>query len=63
MVMTEATIVCPECGHAERETLPTDACRYFYVCIGCGVKLSPLPGDCCVFCSYADHQCPPKQTG
>ena len=61
--MTEATIVCPECGHAERQTMPTDACRYFYVCIGYGVKLSPLPGEGCVFCSYADHRCPPKQTG
>ena len=41
--------------------MPTDACRYFYSCIGCGVTLKPLPGDCCVFCSYADHVCPPKQ--
>ena len=59
--VTEATIVCPECGHAERETMPTDACRYFYVCPGCSAMLEPRPGDCCVFCSYSEHACPPKQ--
>jgi hypothetical protein len=62
VTVTEATIVCPKCGHAEREEMPTDACRYFYECVGCGVTLRPLPGDCCVFCSYADHVCPPKQS-
>ena len=61
--VTEATITCPACGHAERETMPTNACRFFYACAGCGVMLTPLPGDCCVFCSYADHRCPPKQVG
>ncbi|MBD3820340.1 MAG: hypothetical protein IE910_14975, partial [Brevundimonas sp.] len=43
------------------ETMPTDACIWFYDCLGCGVKLKPLPGDCCVFCSYADVPCPPIQ--
>lgn len=62
VTITEATIVCPKCGHAERETMPTDACRYVYECVGCGATLRPLPGDCCVFCSYADHVCPPKQS-
>ena len=52
--ITEATIVCPRCGHAELETMPTDACRYFYDCASCGTTLKPLPGDFCVFCSYAD---------
>ena len=42
--------------------MPTDACQYFYACVGCGVVLKPLPGDCCVFCSYADQVCPPRQT-
>lgn len=40
--------------------MPTDACRYFYDCVGCGVTLKPLPGDCCVFCSNGDHVCPPR---
>jgi hypothetical protein len=60
-MVTEATIVCPACGHARSETMPTDACQYLYVCVGCGLTMKPLPRDCCVFCSYADHGCPPKQ--
>lgn len=58
-----ATITCPECGHAERERMPINACQYFYDCKGCGVVLKPHKGDCCVFCSYADAKCPPIQTG
>jgi len=59
--VTEATITCPECGHASLETMPTDACLFFYTCTGCEVRLRPLPGDCCVFCSYSEQLCPPKQ--
>jgi hypothetical protein len=40
--------------------MPTDACQHFYRCQGCGTLLKPLAGDCCVFCSYSDHVCPPK---
>jgi hypothetical protein len=42
------------------ETMPTDACRYFYECIGCGTKLQPKSGDCCVFAPmgpYAVRRC------
>ena len=28
--------------------MPTDACQSFYVCTGCGTKLRPKSGDCCV---------------
>ena len=62
-VVLAATITCPKCGFAKAETMPTDACRFFYPCLSCGALLRPLPGDCCVFCSYADQLCPPKQTG
>lgn len=41
--------------------MPTEACRYFYTCTGCGVRLKPRQGDCCVFCSYGDTACPPVQ--
>ena len=60
-IVTEATITCPKCGHSARETMPTNACQHFYRCEGCGEMLKPLEGECCVFCSYADVQCPPKQ--
>jgi hypothetical protein len=33
------------------------------VCKGCGETLKPLPGDCCVFCSYGTVPCPPVQAG
>jgi hypothetical protein len=62
-VVTSATLTCPECGAASREEMPTDACQYFWTCPSCGARLRPLPGDCCVFCSYADHVCPPRQAG
>jgi len=56
-----SVLTCPECGHVETETMPTDACQYFYDCKGCGAVLRPLAGDCCVFCSYGTVPCPPVQ--
>ena len=41
--------------------MPTDAWRFYYECMNCQAVLRPLDGDCCVFCSYADTLCPPKQ--
>ena len=58
-----STLTCPECGHAKPETMPTDSCVFFYECEGCKKLLRPLPGDCCVFCSYGDAKCPPKTVG
>jgi hypothetical protein len=57
-----STITCPACGERSSETMPTDACLYFYDCPACGVRLKPKPGDCCVFCSYGTTPCPPQQT-
>lgn len=57
----ESVLTCPHCGCARAETMPTDACLYFYECTGCGARLRPQPGDCCVFCSYGTVQCPPVQ--
>jgi len=42
--------------------MPTDACQFFYDCKGCGERLKPLAGDCCVFCSYGSVPCPPVQS-
>lgn len=61
MTILEATITCPQCGVTSKEIMPTDACQYFYECRACGVVLKPKPGDCCVYCSYADVSCPPVQ--
>ncbi|MGH3026636.1 MAG: GDCCVxC domain-containing (seleno)protein [Gaiellaceae bacterium] len=61
MTVLVATITCPSCGTSHVEEMPTDACRFFYDCTGCGTVLRPKPGDCCVFCSYGDAPCPPVQ--
>ena len=50
---------CPNCGHKKTETMPTDACVYFYECENCKTRLKPLQGDCCVYCSYGTVKCPP----
>src|SRR5579862_1109127 len=56
-----STLTCPACGFNSQETMPENACAWFYICKGCGKRLKPTPGDCCVFCSYGDVPCPPKQ--
>ena len=58
---TQATLTCPQCGAKQGVEMPLNACQYFYKCTSCGAMLKPKEGECCVFCSYADTQCPPKQ--
>jgi hypothetical protein len=62
-IILESTLTCPECGFVKTETMPTDACQWFYECEQCGALLQPKPGDCCVFCSYGTVPCPPIQEG
>ncbi len=54
-------ITCPECSYEKEETMPTDACQYFYECENCKTILKPLEKDCCVYCSYGTVACPPIQ--
>lgn len=56
-----STLTCPECGFSKTETMPLDACQFFYECQGCKAVLHPKPGLCCVFCSYGSVKCPPEQ--
>ncbi len=63
MIALKSEITCPACGHKRIETMPSDACWFFYDCKGCEVKLSPNAGDCCVYCSYGTVPCPPIQAG
>ncbi|HEV8553683.1 MAG TPA: GDCCVxC domain-containing (seleno)protein [Casimicrobiaceae bacterium] len=53
----ESVLTCPECGFTRQETMPVDACQFFYECAGCKTLLRPRPGDCCVFCSYGSKSC------
>lgn len=57
----QSTITCPNCNYSKEETMPTDACQYFYECDNCHTVLKPLEGDCCVYCSYGTVACPPIQ--
>lgn len=63
IVELNSVLTCPNCGHKKTETLPTDACVYFYECEKCNTVLKPKQGDCCVFCSYGTVKCPPIQAG
>ena len=60
-VILDSIIPCPACGHRASERMPTDACQFFYDCKGCGKRLKPKAGDCCVFCSYGSVPCPSVQ--
>ena len=62
MPVNESVITCPKCGARREETMPVDACLFFYQCTGCGERLRPKAGDCCVFCSYGSVKCPPRQS-
>ncbi len=60
-IVLNSIITCPVCAHSKEETMPTDACQYFYHCEKCQTVLKPVEGDCCVFCSYGTVKCPPIQ--
>ena len=59
----QSEITCPACGGKSAETMPEDACVYFYECKHCRQMLRPNKGDCCVFCSFGTVKCPPMQMG
>lgn len=60
-VLFKSVITCPHCGFKAEETMPEDACFYYYPCRKCKKMLQPVAGDCCVFCSYGNVACPPEQ--
>ncbi len=60
-LLLESTLTCPHCGRESVETMPADACLFFWDCPGCGARLKPKAGDCCVFCSYGSVPCLPVQ--
>lgn len=62
-VVRKLALRCPSCAALTLETMPMDACQYFFECPACKILLKPKAGDCCVFCSYGSVPCPPVQTG
>jgi len=61
MTALVSVLTCPACGAKAEETMPEDACQFFYECTACKTLIRPKPGDCCVFCSYGSIPCPPVQ--
>lgn len=43
-VVLQSKLTCPSCGATSIETMPTDACQYFYECLACRTLLKPKPG-------------------
>ena len=62
-VVFRSTITCPHCGKVTTEQMPSNACVYFFICTRCQQTVKPLPGKCCVYCSYGTVKCPPAQRG
>ncbi|MFD1604793.1 GDCCVxC domain-containing (seleno)protein [Flavobacterium artemisiae] len=60
-IVLQSIITCPLCSHSKEETMPTDACQFFYECENCKQTLKPNQGDCCVYCSFGSLPCPPIQ--
>lgn len=56
-----STLTCPHCDKRSHDQMPANACVYFYHCMRCNAVFKPLPGDCCVYCSYGDVPCLPRQ--
>lgn len=54
----ESVITCPTCGKSATETMPENACQFFYDCKSCGERLKPNSEDCSVFCPYGSVPCP-----
>ena len=59
--LLESTITCPNCGKQSTETMPVDACLFFWDCPFCDAPLRPTEDACCVFCSYGSVPCPSVQ--
>lgn len=62
-IILTSVITCPVCSYSKEETMPTNACIFFYNCEKCQARIKPKDNDCCVFCSYSSVKCPPIQEG
>ena len=56
-----SVITCPHCKCQATETMPTNACQFFYDCAGCGKRLKPHRGIAACSCSLGTVPCPPMQ--
>lgn len=61
MINHKSKLICPHCSHEKTITMPSTFCQYFLECTNCKTVIKAKAGDCCVFCSYGDINCPPIQ--
>lgn len=54
-VILESVQTCPHCGSVKQETMPTDACQFYYEWQRCNAMLRPEPGT--VACSVLLDPC------
>ena len=52
----QSALTCPHCGHHTTETMPTDACQYFYDCKGAGRCWSRFPATVAFFAPMAQFR-------
>ena len=58
-----STLRCPNCGKTSRDQMPGNSSVRLYHCLRCNGIVRPRKGDRCVYCSYGDVPCPPRQSG
>jgi len=60
-IITNTNLTCPMCQFVQTLEMPIESCQTSHKCTNCEAILKPKEGDCCVFCSYGDTPCLPKQ--
>ena len=55
-MILQSVVTCPHCATAKSETMPTDACQFFYECCRCGVRLRPAFSFWWLACSVVSRR-------
>lgn len=56
-----SVLTCPQCGFAKLETMPKNACQFYYECSNYKALLRPKAGGYWVFCSFGSVKRPSIQ--
>ncbi|MGB1585775.1 MAG: GDCCVxC domain-containing (seleno)protein [Thermoplasmatota archaeon] len=60
-LVLKTTVTCNTCNHQFPATMPEDSCQQAIDCPACNYRLVREAPHCCVFCTHAEHKCPPEQ--
>jgi hypothetical protein len=61
IIRLKSIITCPNCNFKKEEVMPVNTCLCIYECENCNKEIRPEKGNCCVFCTHGNVQCPPTQ--